>query len=79
MRQKHQYKVASIAKTPSPDGIGRTQWYRYVGKNECTRITGFRPGSRQEVQDYAEDAVNRLNTRTDRGLSTNWTLWPHRR
>jgi len=55
------YKVISVKKTEPPQATGSKNWYQYVIQNGLNTITSLRSGTKNEVMDFAIEAVNRLN------------------
>ncbi len=52
-KYKVNYQVASVDKVSPPAGGQGGDWYRYVLVNEGSRIIGLRPGTSEEVMEYA--------------------------
>lgn len=57
------YRVITVESWDAPVEAGNNCWHRYVIANGFNAITGYRPGSRNEVIRYAETCVSRLNTK----------------
>jgi hypothetical protein len=63
------FKVASVEKISPPDGGEGQDWYRYVLDSGRSMISGQRRGSRKDVQAYASQCAEQLNTRGQTGQS----------
>jgi len=55
------YKVKSIEKVESPEGSTNSRWYKFIIENDKNTITNLRAGSREEIRNFASEAVKRLN------------------
>ena len=58
------FEVDSVEQTETPNGGQGDDWHRYVLKSGRSTITGLRRGSCEHVRDYANQAAERLNTRS---------------
>ena len=63
MPKRYRFSVDVVEKSDPPDGDNGRQWYRYVLVSECTQVTGFCTGTREEVQAHALQVAEELNTR----------------
>lgn len=57
------YQLLQLEQTDRPDGARSANWYRYIIANNITSITGCRPGSRREVEQYVSACIQRLNAK----------------
>ncbi len=57
------YDLVRVEEVLPPEGAVDTLWHCYVLENETTHITGYRAGSRMEVEEYARQCVQRLNAK----------------
>lgn len=62
LNREAEYRVESIARTPTPAGLEGT-WYQYVIAQGTNLIQGMRSGSKAQVDDEIRDMVERLNER----------------
>ena len=60
------YKLESVEKCASPDGIAGENWYYYVIVKGISRIDGKRTGTLKEVTAHAKDLADRINNRNDK-------------
>lgn len=60
----HAYRVVSIEKTEDipHSGAHKGKWYRYIITNGISTITGCRSGKLDEVRDYLNDVIQRMNS-----------------
>ena len=63
------FRVISIEKSDSPEGITGEEWYQYVINQGLSSMTGKRPGTLKSVTEYVEEFVDNLNQRTTPGYS----------
>ena len=63
-KYKVNYRVASVDKVSTPAGGQGNDWYRYVLVNEGSRIVGLRPGTSEEVMEYAISCAEAFNLRS---------------
>jgi len=63
-KYKVNYQVASVDKVSPPAGGQGGDWYRYVLVNEGSRIIGLRPGTSEEVMEYAMNCAEAFNLRS---------------
>jgi len=64
-----QYRVISVKKTATPEGLPEGNWYRYIIGQGRSKIKGLRPGTLETVTDHAKSVANDLNARGSRGFS----------
>jgi len=69
LRLRLHYQVVSVEKARMPTGTDDEDWYRYVLSSGSSRVTGFRRGSREEVEEYASHWAEELNSRSISGKS----------
>lgn len=55
------YQITVIETVAPLDSQSSKPWYRYVISNNENTITGYRCGSKKEVQRFARECVNHLN------------------
>lgn len=60
------YRLESVEKCASPEGIKGDDWYYYVIVRGISRIDGKRTGTLKEVTAHAEDLADRVNKRNDK-------------
>jgi hypothetical protein len=63
------YRVMSVKKTATPDGLPDGDWYHYVIGQGRSKIEGLRPGTLQTVTEHANSVADDLNERGSRGFS----------
>jgi len=69
------YRVIAVEKAEPPSGMGGS-WYRYViALDEDETIVGNRPGTLEQVTQYANECAENISARAARGAST----WASRR
>jgi len=61
--KKSAYKVMSIEKAETPEGLPGDNWYSYTIGRGQSKIEGLKPGSLDDVTEYAESVVEGLNNR----------------
>jgi hypothetical protein len=66
---EHKYRVESVEKSNTPDGMPEGNWHRYIIARGRSKIEGFRPGSLKTVTQHAETVVEGLNERSFKGSS----------
>ncbi len=57
------FEVVTVAKTKPPFSDRKGNWYRYTIANRVTEITGTRRGSKDEVMNFVNHSIQRLNNR----------------
>lgn len=57
------FEVVSIEKTASPEVSEKGHWYNYIIANKSTQVKGCRRGSKEEVTQFVNGCVQRLNSR----------------
>jgi len=67
---KRSYRVISVVKTITPEGMSGDNWHLYVVGHDNSRIEGKKPGSLKSVTAHAEAFANDLNSRNGQGGST---------
>jgi len=55
------YKIKMIETTEPLNSKSGQPWFRYILSNELNTITGYRPGSKQDVYRFAQKCVTSLN------------------
>lgn len=55
------YRLLELKKVPPPKNIDNYNWFYYIISNEVKQITGYREGSKQDVEDYIKETLSRLN------------------
>ena len=63
------YRVVSIEKIDTPEGMEKGSWYRYVISRNGSIINGMQSGTLSAVKQHAEEFVEGLNERTMKGRS----------
>lgn len=63
------YRVMSVKKTTTPEGLPDGDWYRYVIGQGLSKIEGLRPGTLKTVTEHANSVAEDLNARGTRGFS----------
>ncbi len=58
------YKVISIDKIDTPDGMPEGDWYHYVIAYGKSSIDGKKPGTLKNVTQHAETIAEDLNSRS---------------
>jgi hypothetical protein len=66
---KHSYKVVTVEKIDTPEGMPGNNWHRYVIQREKSEIKGMKPGTLNSVTQHAEEIAADLNLRAG-GAST---------
>ena len=66
---KHKYRVMSVEKSDSPEGMPTGNWHRYVIGQGRSKIEGLKPGSLKDVTEHAETVAEGLNARATGGYS----------
>lgn len=61
------YRVMSVKKTATPEGLPDGNWYRYVIGQGRSKIEGLRPGTLKTVTDHANTVAKDLNDRGANG------------
>ena len=59
-----EYFIVKIEKADLPSLSSSDDCYRYVVANTVSEVTGYRQGSKEEVNDYCSILVEDLNQRT---------------
>ena len=67
------YRVMSVKKTTTPEGLQEGDWYRYVIGQGRSKIEGLRLGTLETVTEHAESVTNNLNTRGPKGFAQSIT------
>jgi hypothetical protein len=57
------YRLVEFKKVPPPQNTDDYNWFYYVISNEVNRISGYREGTRQEIDHYLKETVTRLNNK----------------
>ena len=55
------YRLLELEKVPAPKNMENYNWYYYIISNDVNRITGYREGSKKEVETYLKETLARLN------------------
>lgn len=55
------YRIIELQKSPSPVNTQQDNWFYYVISNQINTITGYREGSKKEVELYIKETISRLN------------------
>ena len=55
------YRLLELKKVPAPENIDNYNWFYYIISNEVNQITGYREGSKHEVETYIKETLARLN------------------
>lgn len=55
------YRLLELEKVPAPENMENYNWYYYLISNGVNQITGYREGSKNEVETYLKDTIARLN------------------
>lgn len=55
------YRLVELKKVPAPRNIDNYNWFYYIISNEVNKVTGYREGSRKEVESYLKETLCRLN------------------
>jgi len=63
------YRVMSVEKTATPEGMPEGNWYSYVIGQGRSKIEGLRPGTLKTVTEHAKSVANDLNDRGPNGLT----------
>ncbi|MCW8918330.1 MAG: hypothetical protein OQL08_05895 [Gammaproteobacteria bacterium] len=63
------YRVATVEKIVTPEGMAGNNWHRYVILRGKSEIKGMKPGTLSSVTQHAESVVEDLNLRAG-GAST---------
>jgi len=63
------YRVMSVRRTSTPEGLPECKWYRYVIGQGRSKIEGLRPGTLEAVTEHANTVANDLNDRNTKGFS----------
>jgi len=63
------FHVVSVEKSEPPEGMAAGSWYRYVLGQGSSKIEGLKLGTLQVVREHAQNMVDDLNTRANRGGS----------
>jgi len=63
---RERYRVESVVKADTPDGMKGDDWHRYTIAFGKTRIEGMRPGTLFSVTQHAEEFADSLNERSNR-------------
>lgn len=64
------YRVTTVEKTTTPQGMPGDNWHRYVIGRGSSKIEGKKPGSLKAVTQHAETVAEDLNSRAGRSGST---------
>ncbi len=62
MNDSYLYQLVCVEPTSAPEG-STAPWHRYEIANRHARVTGRRPGPREDVRNYALECIARLNAR----------------
>jgi hypothetical protein len=57
------FEVVNVSKAQPPVSDRKGKWYRYTIANRVTEITGTRRGTKEEVQSFVSNSIQRLNNR----------------
>ncbi|MEJ2141479.1 MAG: hypothetical protein P8Y24_03840 [Gammaproteobacteria bacterium] len=55
------YRLMELKKVPAPKNMDNYNWYYYIISNEMNQITGYREGSKKEIETYLKETLCRLN------------------
>ncbi|WP_428635226.1 hypothetical protein [Sedimenticola sp.] len=58
-----EFEVVNLVRTQAPIANHKGNWYRYTIANRVTEITGTRRGSKDEVMNFLNSSLQRLNNR----------------
>lgn len=64
------YKVESVEKMDTPEGVPDGTWHKYVIGQGSSRIEGMKSGSLRIVTEHAASVAEDLNSRAAGGNST---------
>jgi hypothetical protein len=67
---KEKYRMITVEKISSPEGMPGSDWHRYVIGQGRSRIEGMKPGTLKAVTEYAEEFAENLNSRASGKYST---------
>lgn len=65
----NKYKLISVEKVETPEGMQDGEWYRYVIGRGQSKIEGLQPGTLKSVTKHAETYADDLNERAKTGGS----------
>ena len=68
--KQDKYKVESVKKTNTPEGLIGDNWYQYIIGYGSSTINGTKPGTLKDVTQHAESVALDLNTRSKSPSST---------
>lgn len=63
------YRVTTVEKIETPDGMPGNNWHRYVIERGNSTIDGIKPGTLKAVTEHAHTVADDLNARAHKGGS----------
>lgn len=55
------YRLLELKKVPAPKNMDNYNWYYYIISNDVNKITGYREGNKNEIENYLRETLCRLN------------------
>ncbi len=64
MAERFHFKVVTVEKIDTPQGMSGNNWHRYVIERKDSSIEGMKPGTLKSVTRHAESVAEDLNERS---------------